>query len=149
MKGAPTLVPVLALVWAGVTIGGSLIAAPAKFGAPSLDLPTALEVGRAQFFWVGIAEGALCAALVGAFVFRPPVARWWLAAPVLVFALQQLVLMPLLDARTVRTIAGESVGESHLHLVFVVLEFLKVGALVAAGIAALRGAPREAPSARV
>ena len=114
MKGAPTLVPVLALVWAGVTIGGSLIAAPAKFGAPSLDLPTALEVGRAQFFWVGIAEGALCAALVGAFVFRPPVARWWLAAPVLVFALQQLVLMPLLDARTLRTISGESVGESHL-----------------------------------
>ena len=83
MTRAAIAAAVPALVWAGVTIGGSLIAAPAKFGAPSLDLPTALEVGRAQFFWVGIAEGALCAALVGAFVFRPPVARWWLAAPVL------------------------------------------------------------------
>ena len=146
MKGAPILVPVVALVWAGVTIGGSLIAAPAKFDAPSLDLPTALEVGRAQFFWVGIAEGALCAALIAVLVFRPPVARWWLAPPVLVFALQQLVLMPLLDARTVRTIAGESVGESPLHHIFAVLEVLKVAALIAAGIAALRAASGDGRS---
>ena len=146
MTRAAIAAAVPALVWAGVTIGGSLIAAPAKFGAPSLDLPTALEVGRAQFLWVGIAEGALCAALVGAFVFRPPVARWWLAAPVLLFAVQRFVLMPLLDARTLRTISGESVGESHLHLVFVALEFLKVGALVAAGVAALRPASGDARS---
>lgn len=126
------------LVWAGVTIGGSLIAAPAKFGAPSLDLPTALEVGREQFFWVGVAEGAACAALIGALLFRAAAAVWWMWAPVAVFAVQRLVLMPLLDARTVRTIAGETVPESNLHLVFVVLEFVKVAALVAAGIVALR-----------
>ena len=71
-------------------------------------------------------------------------ARWWLAAPVLVFALQQLVLMPLLDARTLRTISGESVGESHLHLVFVVLELLKVGTLVATAVAALRAGSADA-----
>ena len=56
--------------------------------------------------------------------------------------------MPLLDARTVRTIAGENVGESHLHLVFVALECLKVGLLVAAGIAALRATPPEASPRR-
>ncbi|MCY4600935.1 MAG: hypothetical protein OXF27_13565 [Acidobacteria bacterium] len=144
MRGRATLLPVLALVWAGVTIGGSLIAAPAKFGAPSIDMATALAVGREQFFWIWIAEGALCAALIGALVFRAVAARWWMWPPVAVFALQQLVLVPLLDARTVRTIAGESVPESNLHLVFTVLEFLKVGALVAAGIAALRSAPPEA-----
>ena len=54
--------------------------------------------------------------------------------------------MPLLDARTLRTIGGESVGDSHLHLVFVALEFLKVGALVATGLVALRAAPPAARS---
>ena len=141
-------VPVLVLVWAGVTIGGSLIAAPAKFGAPSLDLSTALEVGREQFFWVGVAEGAACAALIGALVFRVAGAAWWMWTPVAVYAFQYLVLMPLLDARTVRTIAGESVPESNRHLVFVVLEFLKVAALLAAGVAALRTGSAAAPSGR-
>ena len=145
MRSAAQLLPVLVLVWAGVAIGGSLIAAPAKFGAPSLDLPTALEVGREQFFWVGVAEGAACAALIGALVFRAAGAVWWMWAPVAVFAVQRLLLMPLLDARTLRSIAGETVPESRLHLVFVVLEFLKVAALVAAGIAAVRSAP---PSGR-
>lgn len=146
MTRAAIAVPVLALVWAGVTVGGSLIAAPAKFGAASLDLRTALAVGHEQFFWIWIAERLLCAALIGVLVFRPPAARWWFAAPILVFALQQLVLVPLLDARTVRIIAGETVPDSRLHLAFTVLEFVKVAALVAAGIAALRTAPREARS---
>ena len=138
MKSAALFLPVLMLVWAGVTIGGSLIAAPAKFGAPSLDLRMALEVGHEQFFWIWIAERVLCAVLICALVFRPAAARWWLAAPILVFALQQLFVVPLLDARTVRIIVGETVPESRLHLVFAVLEFVKVAALVAAGIVALR-----------
>ena len=61
-----------------------------------------------------------------------------MAAPILVFGVQRFILMPLLDARTVRIIAGETIEESQLHLVFVVLELLKVGALIAATVAALR-----------
>ena len=137
------MLPVLALVWAGVTIGGSLIAAPAKFGAPSIDVATALAVGREQFFWIWIAEGALCAALIGALVFRAVAARWWMWPPVAVFALQQLVLVPLLDARTVRTIAGESVPESNLHLVCPCSNSWKVAAR-RRRIAALRSAPPPA-----
>ena len=53
MKASSDLSRGIALVWAGVAIGGSLIATPAKFQAPSLSMTTALEVGRAQFFWVG------------------------------------------------------------------------------------------------
>ena len=138
MKGAAQFLPVLVLVWAGVTIGGSLIVAPAKFFAPAVDVRTALAVGREQFFWLWIAEGAACVALIGALLFRAAGARWWLWTPVAVFAVQQVVLVPLLDARTVRTIAGESVPASNLHLVFVALEFVKVAALVAAGIVTLR-----------
>ena len=58
--------------------------------------------------------------------------------------MQWLIVMPFLDDRTVRRIAGEPVGESHLHLVFVVLEVLKVATLIAVGVAALRCTPGEA-----
>ncbi len=46
----------LASLWAGVVLGGSLIVAPAKFQVPSLTIPQLLEVGQAQFYWVGNAE---------------------------------------------------------------------------------------------
>ncbi len=52
--------------------------------------------------------------------------------------------MPFLDDRTVRRIAGEPVGESNLHLIFVVLEILKVAMLIAVGVAALRCTQGEA-----
>ena len=131
-------VPILALIWAGVVLGGSLIAAPAKFQAPSLDLPTALEVGRAQFFWIGVAEAALCAAAILTTLILP-LRQWkWMAAPIGLFAVQRLAVMPPLDARTVAVIGGAAPGETHLHLVFIVLEVLKVIALIAAAIIVLR-----------
>ena len=137
MPGAGDLVPVLALLWAGVSLGGSLVAAPAKFRAPSLDRPTALEVGRAQFFWVGVTEAVLCAVLIGALVLDATGPWRWLVVPVVLFAIQRLVIMPPLDARTRRLIREERVGASRLHLVFVVLEVVKFASLVVGGVAAI------------
>lgn len=54
----------LAGVWAGVVIGGSLVAAPARFQAPSFTPDVALEVRRAQFAWLGVTEVILCVALL-------------------------------------------------------------------------------------
>ena len=136
MKGSTTSSPI-AFVWAGLVIGGSLIAAPAKFTAPSLTLPIALEVGRAQFQWVGIGEAVLCGALVVAVAFGWRSLRIsqlaMIAIPIVIFGIQQLILMPILDARTLRIIAGETLAPSQLHDVFVVLEVGKVLALLAAG----------------
>ena len=137
MPGAGDLVPVLALLWAGVSLGGSLVAAPAKFRAPSLDRPTALEVGRAQFFWVGVTEATLCVVLIGALVSDASGAWKWLVGSILLFAIQRLVVMPPLDARTRRLIREERVGASRLHLVFVVLEALKFATLVVGGVASI------------
>ncbi|WP_299153748.1 hypothetical protein [uncultured Tateyamaria sp.] len=113
-------------LWAGVVIGGSLIAAPAKFQVTTLSTPQLLEVGRAQFHWVGIAEAALCAALLIS-VFLSERSRFiFLWIPVALFAIQRLYLMPLLDARTLEIIAGSDVAESSIHIVFIVLEITKV-----------------------
>ena len=135
--------PGLALIWAGMVIGGSMIAAPAKFQAPSLTLPVALEVGRAQFFWLGIGEGLLCAIFVLSMLLLGGVNRWLAAVPVLLLLVQRFAVMPPLDARTLQVIAGEAVGESQLHLLFVVLEVVKILVLLAIGVIGLRIAKRQ------
>ena len=136
--------PALALIWAGVSLGGSLVAAPAKFQAPSLELATALEVGRAQFLWIGITEAILCVSLVLSLLIWPASNWRWMAAPVCLFALQRLAVMPALDARTVEVIGGAAAGETHLHLAFVVLEALKFIMLIASAVVSLRALPSPA-----
>lgn len=128
----------LAGIWAGVIVGGSLVAAPAKFQAPSLTREVALEVGRAQFAWLGVTELVLCAALLVA-VFGSRSFRWTLGATI-VFGLQRLVLMPVLDERTVRIIAGEAVEPSMLHAVYVAFEVAKLGLLLTCALAGSRRA---------
>lgn len=128
----------LAGVWAGVVVGGSLVAAPAKFQAPGLTREVALEVGRAQFAWLGVTELVLGAALLVA-AFGSGRLRWALGATA-VFGLQRLVLMPILDDRTLRIIAGETVEPSLMHGVYVGFEVVKLGLLV---VCALAGARRS------
>lgn len=135
-----------ACLWAGIVIGGSLIAAPAKFEAPSLTLETALEVGRAQFLWLGFAEAAICAVYLALLV-SDARARWLVAVwPAILLAVQRLAVMPALDARTLQVIAGDAVGPSSLHLVYVALELAKLLALAAVGFGALERARAEGAS---
>ncbi|MBK8841001.1 MAG: hypothetical protein IPO30_20745 [Hyphomonadaceae bacterium] len=61
--------------------------------------------------------------------------------PVLIFLSQRLLLMPKLDARTVQVIAGQDVGQSYLHLIYIGTEILKVGALLAATFLMARSDP--------
>lgn len=132
------LAPVLALIWAGTSLGGSLIAAPAKFQAPSLEMATALEVGRAQFLWVGITEAILCAGIIASLLLWPASYWKWMTAPIALFALQRLTVMPALDARTLEVMNGAPAGETHLHLVYIALEVAKFLILTAAAVISLR-----------
>ena len=124
----------IALVWAGLAIGGSMIATPAKFLAPSLTIPVALDVGRVQLFWIGIGEALLCAGLLLVLAWSKSVRlKWLFFFGILLFAVQRLVLMPALDEHTLRVMAGESAGSS-LHAVYVILEVIKITALLVVGL---------------
>ncbi len=130
-----------AALWAGAVLGGSLIAAPAKFQAQSLTLEVALDVGRAQFRWLGALELGLCVALIlfATTALRsgtPGSTKRWIAmsmvgGAVVLFAVQRLVIMPPLDARALRVIAGKTPEPSSLHRWYIVLECIKVAALIA------------------
>lgn len=135
-----SLLSPIALLWAGAVIGGSLIAAPAKFQVEELTMPVALLVGQSQFTWLAITELILVGLASVSLVFaknRGVELRRWSSVlfviAIVLFAVQQLALMPLLHSRSLRFIAGETVKENGLHLAYVVVECLKVIVLLLIG----------------
>lgn len=123
----------LPVLWAGLALGGNLIAAPAKFQVEALSVAELLVVGRAQFAWLGVAELALAAAILLTLMLRRQRPGWLLLVAFAVFAVQQLGLQPRLQARSDLLIAGQAAGESVLHLVFIAAEIVKIGLLLCAG----------------
>lgn len=128
----------LALVWAGMVLGVSFLATPAKFLAPSLALPVALDVGRHTYRMFGRVETAL-AALLGLRAAASARPRLIALAPSLAVLAQALWLRPRLDARTRQIIAGgESPPPSDLHVAYIVFEAAKLAALLTLGLTSKR-----------
>lgn len=135
------LVP--ALLWLGLLIGVSFLATPVKFQAPSLDLPTALDVGRVTFALSSRVEWVLWALLAGAaMAARARISGWILVgALAVILGVQSLWLLPVLDERIGRIIAGEAVSPSAHHLFYVIAEGLKTLALILLAAAAFMQEP--------
>lgn len=123
--------PVLALYcacWAGIVIGVSFIATIAKFSAPSLTRPVALDVGAHTFAMLARIEWGLAAALA-LFILAAGLTRLrllLLIAIVAILAGEALWIYPQLSARTALVIAGQPLPPSPLHAFSVVAESSKV-----------------------
>ncbi len=133
MLRSSTLTPALTILWAGVSLGGNIIAAPAKFQVQSLTTVELLQVGRAQFAWLGITEIAIAVGLVLALIVARQRPSWTLFVALVLLAVQQGIWQPALQARSDLMVADGTPEESHLHLIFVVAEIAKFFLLLAAG----------------
>jgi hypothetical protein len=141
-RGAPIArsgLGALILLWAGVVIGVSFLAAPAQFGAPSLSLPVAMDVGQREFGVLNLVEiGFAIVTLALAALARPSRPVWLgLGVAALVVALQAFWLLPVLDARAETIIQGGTPPPAPWHLLYILLEVLKLLALLGAGWLAL------------
>lgn len=134
----------LILLWAGVLIGVSFLAAPAKFAAASLSLPVAMDVGRQEFGILDLVEIAFAAlTLALATLLRPQPAIWLgIALAALIVAAQALWLLPVLDTRAALIIRGGTPPPAPWHTIYVVAEVLKLLILLMTGWLALQ--PRRA-----
>lgn len=135
---------VLCLLWAGVVIGISFIEAPVKFRAPTLTRTVALDVGRTVFHASQLVQAGLGILVLGAALGGRVGRRVWLclAAAGVALAVQMAWIFPVLEARAEAIIAGGTpVGGPALHTLYGVLEVLKLLALGAAAILALRTDP--------
>lgn len=146
MKTARIFKIAIPFIWLGAVCAISFMEAPLKFNAPNLTRPVALEIGHIVFDALNKAEWVLCIGL-GIVVFVTKARRieaviFGLIA--LILLLQTFWLFPLLDERTLAIIGGRSVPESNLHMVYIVLELIKVVLLPIFGIAAIKNALEEA-----
>lgn len=144
-----SLFAALCLLWAGMIIGVSFIATPAKFLAPSLTLPVGLDVGRHTFAVFAKVEWVMaitCAvlALLGDI-------RWKALTVVTLVAIllgvQARALIPELDRRVAAYMAGQIPPASILHRVYIGTELLKLVVLVG-GATALAAGSRFRPTRR-
>lgn len=119
---------VVALVWVGLLLGVSFIATPAKFLAPSLTVPVALDVGRYTFEIFSMVEVIAAIVLLSCAVLSQ-CGRSVVFIGVLVggfVAVQFLWLLPVLDARVEIILQGERPENSGLHSLYIALEAGKV-----------------------
>ena len=128
----------LYLIWAGIILGVSLLATPAKFLAPDLSLTEALQVGRVTFRVLAVTEAVLLTLALMLVLFKPPVLRRSFLWPVViagVLLFQYAVLLPFLNFQTDQVMAGEVPGQSSvLHSAYVAVELLKLGLLLFLGV---------------
>jgi len=132
----------LAALWAGQIIGVSFIATPAKFLAPSLVLPVALDVGRATFHVGSYVEAALGLALVAAGMFAFGAGPRTIVAMgvVLLLAAQHMALLPILDRRVELIMAGAQLRSSWHHYAWIAADATRVLLLLGLCVAAFRKA---------
>lgn len=136
--------PALAMAWAGIAIAGNVLLPSVKFNTDVAQIDL-LKVGHEQFFWMGILEVVVWAIFaLSLWPRRKSKVVWLLLVPVVLFAIQRLGLYPLLNERTMAKIAGETLADSPLHVIYAVLEAIKIAALLAIGVVGtLVHAPRE------
>ena len=130
-------------LWIGLLIGLSFIATPAKFLAPSLSLPEALEVGRATFGVFKIVECiAISFVAIAAWRLRHNRAiTFWIALLGSLLLAQYAWLLPILDARVEIILQGKTPPPSSLHRLYIVIELAKVTCLLMLGRAANAHSP--------
>jgi hypothetical protein len=131
------LAPRLLTLWAGLALGVGFLATPAKFLAPSLSLPVALDVGRRTFRVYNRVELVLAAVLILSGLWAGARRRLavMLSVPVLVVVTETLWLLPALDVRTAAVVAGAAPPGSDLHGLYIAAEAVKALWLLVFGLA--------------
>lgn len=130
----------LLAIWAGVVVGVSFLATPAKFLAPSLPMEVALDVGRHTFAilaWVELGLAAIASLLcwrsqANAFLVSGVSALW------IIVLLERFWLLPLLDERVTLYLSGTPSPPSPHHSLFIAFEALKVVICLLCAAKALR-----------
>lgn len=130
----------VAIIWLGLVLGVSFIATPVKFQAPSLNLPVALEIGRATFGLFSKIEWGIALLLVLSVLGcrRRGMSGILSAAIITILIAETFWLLPVLDGRVEAIISGTPSPADWDHFLYVGLEIMKIAVLSALSIHLLR-----------
>lgn len=137
---ASSVIAALACLWIGLILGVSFLATLAKFKAPTLTRPVALDVGRHTFMWLARAEWAVAACIALALLASgfPPLATVAFAGLAIISAASAFWIAPQLYARADAIIAGHTPAPSSIHAAAVLVEVLKLVLLLVIAAASFR-----------
>ena len=129
----------VAFLWVGMTVGISMIATPARFGAASITRPIALDVSRVVFAALNKAELVSLVILLIIVRASGQAAKYWTlcGAIALIVIAQTAWLAPELSARTDLIMNGVEPSKSYAHAIYSSLELLKIGLLLFLGFTSL------------
>jgi len=135
VSAAAAVATAVSFAWVGMVLAISFLEAPWKFQAPGVTVRIGLGIGRLVFRALNTAEIVLAGMMVVAALIEQPSRRLVMAGAVAVVGLLiQLVLVrPRLTRRSDLILAGHDAPRSHDHHLYVVLELLKLGALLVTG----------------
>jgi hypothetical protein len=135
----------VAFLWVGMSVGITMIATPARFGAASVTRAIALDVSRDVFAALNKAElVALVILLITVRVSGQATRLWGLCGAVALIVIAQSVwLIPELSARTDLIMDGVVPPKSYVHAIYSSLELFKIGLLLFAGFTSLERRPSD------
>ncbi|MGC4964104.1 hypothetical protein ACPXCG_18640 [Gordonia sp. DT218] len=140
MNTASAVVVAVTFIWLGMVLAISFLEAPLKFRAPGVTLPIGLGIGRLVFRALNTAETLWSVVIVVALIagtFSGSTITVTAGVAMAMLAIQLIAVRPRLTRRSDAVLAGHEGPRSHAHLVYVVLEIIKVVALVWLGVALL------------
>jgi hypothetical protein len=124
-------------IWFGAVAVISFMEAPLKFRAPGITLAEGLSIGRLVFFALNKIELVLAATFALSLIGSRPVGRLTVVLFSIVAGIllvETVVLLPVLDARSELVIQGTPPPYSITHIVYIVMDAVKVCLLLALGI---------------
>lgn len=128
---------VIVLFWAGFVSSISFMEAWLKFQAPGVTLPIGLGIGKKVFTALNHMEWLFLLAylLVLFFAVKPKKSEIFIVSitVAVILVIQTFFLLPALVERANQIINGHSVGKSLVHLLFGILEVIKVTSLIFLG----------------
>ncbi len=128
-------------IWFGATGAISFMEAPLKFQAPGITLPHGLGIGRLVFFVLNKIEIVLAVIFLFSLIGRRMIGRAALVIFGIIAAIliaETVWLLPALDARAEKVIAGTAEPFSNLHLIYIALDAFKFVLLFVLGILTFR-----------
>lgn len=130
----PSILIAVPFIWSGLIIGISFIEAPLKFRAPNITRELGLGIGKLVFTALNRVELILAAftALALFFVQAESTVAILYSLPISILLFQTFLLIPVLNKRADQIIAGNTPKKTKHHIVFVVLELVKLISLLLA-----------------
>lgn len=131
---------VATILWIGFVLAISFMEAPLRFQAEAITVPLGLQIGRLVFHALNICEMFFAAWIFICQCFNGARAKSKFLFRFLLFLLvvQTLILFLVLDPRTNAIIAGQEVGESSFHMIYIAMESVKLISLAFLAFCQLR-----------